>query len=302
MAPKSILKSSTSPPRSFVSRENVNPRHLEIALHHANIIEQQKKTETDILRSIITLLDYPTRPDADPARPSPDEAAAFCNFLVPFQPSDYDALIEERNAADRCGYALCPKPPKKAPSTAPFQFVETEAGVEIVEKRKLEVWCSDDCARRALYIKVQLNEEPAWTRRGGIGKIELLADNEDEHHKALPLRLKDDSRAKSEPVQGPDEADEEDAWAAREGALDELARERGEVPGQPTKATSELLKPDIQERTDVAAPVSPFQQVEHGPNSHLAIEGHVPKKDAKKGLNEADDDSAEEGDGDWNLT
>lgn len=291
---KSILKKA-DPPSSTPPAPN--PRHLEVALHHATIIDQQKKTEQQILDSIIDLLDYPTNSNADPARPSPADATAFCQHLIPFQPSDYDALIEERNVADRCGYALCPRPPKRAPSKAKLQFVETDKGVEIVEKSKLEVWCSEDCARRALYIKVQLNEEPAWSRRGGIGgKIELLAENKEEHHMVLPLRLKHDPKPASTTEK--DVSEEEAAWADRELAMADLELERGEKPGVPTKANRDLLKSDIQERTDIKAPDTPSKPIGNGELSHLAIEGHVPKEDKKKNKEADESDEGE----DWDLT
>jgi hypothetical protein len=221
----------------------------------------------------------------------------LCDHLVPFQPSDYDALIEERNVADRCGYALCPRPPKRAPSNAKLHFVETNKGLEIVEKSKLEVWCSEDCARRAMYIKVQLNEEPAWARRGGIGgKIDLLAENKDEHHTTLPLRLKNDTKPAS--TQDNDVSDEEVVWAERELALADLALERGEKPDLPSKANRDLLNPEIQERTDIKAPETPSKPLGNGEHSHLAIEGHVPKKDKKKNKDEEGSDEDE----DWDLT
>jgi hypothetical protein len=37
--------------------------------------------------------------------------------------------------------------------------------MNIVPREKLEMWCSDECAERALYIRVQLAEEPVWERR-----------------------------------------------------------------------------------------------------------------------------------------
>ena len=37
--------------------------------------------------------------------------------------------------------------------------------MNIVPKEKLEMWCSDECAERAMYIRVQLAEEPVWERR-----------------------------------------------------------------------------------------------------------------------------------------
>ncbi len=37
---------------------------------------------------------------------------------------------------------------------------------KVVPREKLEMWCSDQCAERALYLRVQLAEEPVlWERR-----------------------------------------------------------------------------------------------------------------------------------------
>lgn len=50
---------------------------------------------------------------------------------------------------------------------------------DIVETRELERWCSTECTRRALWIKVQLNETAAWERVGLPElKIELYPEKE----------------------------------------------------------------------------------------------------------------------------
>lgn len=287
MQPKSILKKTTVAANPPPGAKPVNQRHLQVAVHHANVLEERKRVEAEVLNSIMTLMDYPSAPDADPKRPSAADAQYFRDAMVSFQPSDYDALIEERNIGDRCGYALCPKPKQKARSTANKQFVNTENGVQIVDRKVLEVWCSDDCARRALYVKVQLSEEPAWMRQGGYGDIELMADNTEERPKALPLRLKQDV-AKSAPVKQEDD-DIADAWAAQKEAMEDLARERGEKKGQVSKSNKSLVQDQITERTSSAAPPQPPSHSQ--PSEHtMAIEGHVPKINQK----EKDDDDEED--------
>ncbi|KAF2464497.1 uncharacterized protein BDR25DRAFT_271811 [Lindgomyces ingoldianus] len=291
MAPKSILKKSTVSTNEPSASSPFTQRHRDTALHHANLIEQQKVVEKEVLQSIITLLDFPTSPDADPTRPAPSDALRFQDLIISFQTSDYDSLIEERNIADKCGYALCPRPKKKAPSSARKQFIETDKGVEIVDKKTLEVWCSEDCARRALYVKVQLSEEPAWMRRGGVGdKIELLVENAAEHHKALPLRLK--QAPASKPVVEEEEEDIAGAWAARDDALADLALERGEKPGRLSKANRELLQTDIKERVQSTPPAPPEPPQSSG-QSHMAIEGHVPRANKS---NESDDEDGQDWD------
>lgn len=295
MPPKSILKNSIVSTNAPPVSKPINQRHLDVAVQHATILEQRKKIEKEVLDSIIELMDFPTSPNADPTRPSASDALRFREFMVPFQPSDYDSLIEERNIADKCGYALCPRPKRKAPSTAKKQFVDTDNGVEIVDKKVLEVWCSDDCARRALYVKVQLNEEPAWLRQGVLGnKIELMVENVEEHHKALPLRLK---KEVATPTKTNDADDIAAAWAARDDALADLAVERGEKPGRLSKANKDLLAANIKERVSSAPPSEPTRR---DGQSHLAIEGHVPRVRDRREDDEKDADEDEDQDGpDW---
>ncbi|KAH7062917.1 Rtr1/RPAP2 family-domain-containing protein [Paraphoma chrysanthemicola] len=292
MQPKSILKKTTVPANAPPASKPANPRHLQVALHHANLIDQRKKVEAEVLDSIMALMDYPTAPDADPKRPTAADAQFFRDAIIPFQPSDYDALIEERNIADKCGYALCPRPKKKARSTARKQFVDTEYGVEIVDRKVLEVWCSNDCAKRALYVKVQLSEEPAWVRQGGYGdKLELMVENEQDHHKALPLRLKEEPAVTDTKQEDDDIAD---AWAARDDAMQDLSIERGEKPGQVSKANNELVRDLITERmpgdAPPQAPTLPSNSTQHT----MAIEGHVPRHDRT-----GEDSEDEEDPQDW---
>ncbi|KAF2684292.1 hypothetical protein K458DRAFT_403957 [Lentithecium fluviatile CBS 122367] len=292
MPPKSILKKTAVAANAPPAAKPVNQRHLDVALHHANIIEQRKSVERLVLDTIMDLMDFPVSPDADPKRPSAADARRFREAVVPFQPADYDSLIEERNIADKCGYALCPRPKRKAPSSARKHFIDSSRGVQIVDKKVLEVWCSDDCARRALYVKVQLNEEPAWLRQGEHGdKIEIMVENAEEHHKALPLRLKKETAPP--PRTNTEEDDVAAAWAARDDALADLAAERGEKPGNLSKANNELIQEEIKERVASAPPMPPSLP-EQTSGSHMAIEGHVPKQDKKEHADAEEDD-----DQDW---
>jgi hypothetical protein len=294
MPPKSILKKSAMSTDGPPGRKPVNRRHYETALHHANILEQRKQTETQVLKAILAMLEFPPSPDADPKRPSLSDANQFRQYIKPFQPSDYDSLIEERNIADRCGYALCPRPKRRAPSRARKQFIETDRGVEIVDRKVLEVWCSDDCARRALYVKVQLNEEPAWLRQGGVAPpIELLVENEQEHRMSLPLRPKQEA---TKPAPSKPDADEvAAAWAAHDDALADLAIERGETPGRLSKANKDLITDRIKERVGGTAPVAPTPG---SGQSHMAIEGHIPRANA--GPEQSDEDDEEDAQ-DWDV-
>lgn len=271
-----------NPTKSTVKKAP-DARHLQVALHHANILEERKRVEADVLDAIIMLLDFPSTSPGDAKRPSASDAQRFAAAVSAFQPADYDALIEERNLCDKCGYALCGKPKKKARSTARKQFVDTDRGVEIVDRKVLEVWCSNDCAKRALYVKVQLKEEPAWLRQGGFGgPIELMVDNAEEHATVPPLRLEHEEHEKhdDQAVLLQEEDDLAAAWAAQEEALADLALERGEPPGQPTKATNALVKDNILEHASSTEPPKPPVLVACGTaETTMAIEGHVPRQE-----------------------
>lgn len=300
MPPKSILKQPAASADDPPTQRAANQRNLQTAVHHANVLQQRKRVEADIVRAVWDLLDFPTASDADSTRPSAADAQRFRDAVVPFQPSDYDGLIEERNLAGRCGYALCPRPKGKAPSAAKKHFVETSKGVQIVDRKQLEVWCSDDCAKRALFVKVQLNEEPAWLRQGGyVGEIELMVENTEEQHKALPLRLKKETApAPSRPTE---EEEAAAAWAARDDALADLAIERGEKPGRLSKANKDLIQDKIKERVASFPPVPPSLPQQGSGASHMAIEGHVPKAEREAGQAKTSDDEDDAQDWDRHI-
>ncbi|CRG86760.1 hypothetical protein PISL3812_03771 [Talaromyces islandicus] len=154
-----------------------NPQHLAIALHHANQIQAQKDAEAFILDRILELIELPSSPSADAANPSPADAAALKAALVPFQPTDFDNLVLERNIEGRCGYTLCPREHRKEDTNAKFRIMWGPKGsdhgrgreMRIVSREKLEMWCSEACAERAMYLRLQLAEDPVWERRAGDG-------------------------------------------------------------------------------------------------------------------------------------
>jgi hypothetical protein len=122
------------------------------------------------------LIALPSSPSADPATPSAADAASLKSALVPFQPADFDNLILERNIEGLCGYALCPREHRKEDSNAKFRIMWGSKGsgengrgreMKVVPREKLEMWCTDECAERAMYLRVQLGEHPVWERRAG---------------------------------------------------------------------------------------------------------------------------------------
>lgn len=59
--------------------------------------------------------------------------------------------------------------------------------MDIVPSEEIEKWCSDECAERALFIRVQLVEEPVWERRAG-------------HTRGKNILLLEEARAKRQPA------------------------------------------------------------------------------------------------------
>ncbi|PGH29225.1 hypothetical protein GX50_08015 [[Emmonsia] crescens] len=170
---------TTKPKTIFKQRKPAqDPRHLAIALHHAHQIQARKDTESLILSRIEELVSFPSSPIAQASSPLPVDVKAFKEALIPFQPSDYDNLILERNIDGRCGYVLCANEHRKEDPRAKFRVVWGKKGsgpggrgkeMKVVPKEQIEKWCSDECAERAMYIRVQLVEQPAW-ERGAVGR------------------------------------------------------------------------------------------------------------------------------------
>ncbi|OAA58727.1 Cytochrome P450 [Cordyceps fumosorosea ARSEF 2679] len=157
---RGILKGSSAAQRAADQRE--------VALQHARVIQHRKDLEAEILDSLVLLSEYPLERPAHPgpdaaARPSPSDVAGFKTHVRLFQPSDYDDLVAERHVNGLCGYALCPRPHRDAGAGGAWRI--TAAG-RIVRREDLERWCSQACARRAMYVKVQLSEAAAWERAG----------------------------------------------------------------------------------------------------------------------------------------
>lgn len=146
----------------------------QIAIQHARILQERKDIEAQILDNVITLLDFPRNTSRPASDPDPTDARAFSSLVRIFQPGDYDDLAVERNLdGDKCGYALCGNKRRRYPGAGTYKMVNKgRRDFDIVETRELEKWCSAECTRRALWVKVQLNETAAW-ERVGLPDIEI---------------------------------------------------------------------------------------------------------------------------------
>ena len=154
---------------SKIDNRAINPsdHKVEVALHQARIIQQQKKLEARIVESIEELLELPRSIEADPRAPSIPDAHQFLSLVSIFQSNHYDDLVEERQAAGLCGYVLCPRPPRRLNTDYKIIKGHGKGEMNVVHKHEIERWCSDDCGRRALHVQAQLDEEPAWARAAG---------------------------------------------------------------------------------------------------------------------------------------
>ncbi|KAH6890593.1 Rtr1/RPAP2 family-domain-containing protein [Thelonectria olida] len=233
----------------------VDPR--EIALQHARIIQHRKDLEAQILDSLILLSEYPLvrGPQYSATQPAPSDAADFKAHIRLFQPSDYDDLIIERNVNELCGYTLCPKPRR---NMGPGGEWKITGNGEIVKRKDLEMWCSQQCARMAMYVKVQLNETAAW-ERAGIPDIRIELMDEDKSteteadrtaRKLGDLKLEDQRQA------------------ARDTAA--LALERGEPNAQRDKVEVTLKEKEVE------AP-APTIITPDNHDEHLMVEGFKTK-------------------------
>lgn len=284
--------------KQFLSKPGAEPRHLAIALHHANQIQAQKHTEALILDRILELVSFPSSQTADPAAPSSDDAAAFKAALLPFQPSDYDNLIQERNIEGLCGYTLCPREHRKEDPRASYRIVWGPKGsgpggrgreMNIVPKEKLEMWCSEECAERAMYIRVQLAEDPVWERRADDTRAqEILLLEEARAAKegkgkgrcsttVGQLATDLDNMHMDQPVESLDIADGVGKLDIRDDRVraSALALERGDSSPASRAGRVDVT---IQEKEHVSHDSIKSPELGEGDHQGGSIEGYVPKE------------------------
>ncbi|KAI0025549.1 Rtr1/RPAP2 family-domain-containing protein [Xylariomycetidae sp. FL0641] len=262
--PKGILKKTSAPPNGVPSKTQPDAR--EVAIQHARIIHARRDIEDQIADSIIELSRFPTSPDAtySPSNPAPEDAQAFKNLVRLYQPSDYDDLIEERNMNGLCGYALCPKARIRVAQAGDFKLVNYgRKDFSIVPKKELEKWCSQRCAKRAMYVKVQLSETAAW-ERAGITSIQIdLPDEEPPPEDPTTKLAKDLENMKVE-------AEKKAAQDARD-----LALERGEDTER--KSSQRAVKVAIREKSTQVPVEAP--SLGNNDDQHLVLDGHKTKFD-----------------------
>ncbi|RMJ22904.1 DUF408 domain protein [Aspergillus sp. HF37] len=287
---------------AYLRKPGTEPRHFAIALHHAHQIQAQKDTETLILDRILDLVGFPrSSPAADPAAPAPDDVAAFKSALLPFQPADYDNLIKERNIEGLCGYALCPREHRKDESSAAtgYRIVWGPPGsgpagrgrdMNIVPREKLEMWCSGECAERAMYIRVQLAEEPVWERQADDARAKDILLLEESRAAKLARKEEGKEAAAGSGDLASGVADDLKRLDLRDSdpRSNALALERGDLrPSQPGRVDVHVREKENVHRGSVRSPE--IRQEDCGGGS---IEGYVPKE--RRDARDVSDDEKED--------
>jgi len=262
-------------------------------LYHANLLQHRKDIEFEILLSTETLIDYPlaTAPYSA-SNPSSTDAQQFKTLLRPFQPSDYDALILERNINEHCGYTLCPNRRVTDGAAGRYRLIGKYGKAKdfkVVDRAEVEKWCSEACARRALYVRVQLSESPAWERENLGADVDLLDEPKPEEDVVTDGIGKLHLDATEESSRTQDAAD--------------LALERGD---KGLAAKKGLVDVTIQEKDVREAPQPPSFDAEDLPDRldsmHLNLEGHITKfGSARHRRHHGMEDEDDEEDTDWKL-
>ncbi|PHH59801.1 hypothetical protein CDD81_2568 [Ophiocordyceps australis] len=214
--------------------------------------------QLDILDNIERLSHFPMTRCANHSavNPHPSDVAAFKSLITPFQPSDYSDLLQERNVNNLCAYALCPNPRRNLGPGGSWKIMSSG---QIVPRDDIEMWCSDDCARRALYIQVQLKRAPAW-ERATLSNLKI--DLADESHGVSEAD-------KASPIPG--SLNLQDKEKAEENAAI-LLMERGAV--QSKFKEDNCVDVNIKEKETKPPSECVFDT---NPDSHLSIEGYKPR-------------------------
>ncbi|KAK5661259.1 hypothetical protein OQA88_11153 [Cercophora sp. LCS_1] len=283
--PKSILKKPiespavAAPPGPPASEQAPLPREQQIAIAQAQLLLRQRGEEIKPpvpLEVYERLSQFPTVRESSlfsAASPSPDDAREFIETVADFMPREYMDLIEERNCLGNCGYTLCPRPRRNY--IGEFRILPSG----IAKTADLNMWCSDECARRALFIKVQL-ENPSYSRKDGkmLVKIELREENQIASGSSpKPSEKKPDEVNRLAHAMGQIYTDKKQT--ARDAMA--LATERGD-----TQILGRQIDVTIREKILTVPAKAPDPDDE----AHLMVEGHKPTFRTDYDEDESDDD------------
>jgi hypothetical protein len=254
-----------------------------------------------VLDLIIDVVDLPSKPDSDPAHPVASDAALFKRGLHLFQPSDFDDTVLERNIYDKCGYGLCPKPNVKVGGSSQNRIIwgkRSGPAFTIASKADLEKWCSKECEERALFVRLQLGEKPAWMREQPIEDVKLLDESREGNAAASLAESMGALNIKSSKQVLPDTANDLhksdlDRWRRHHERDDSAQRlkilslERGE----PQSSSAVDAGMDIVEKANTEAMSRPPQLMHTDAG---AVEGYRPRKVCFAADSDSDSDSDQE--------
>ena len=261
---KSILRKqpkAKSEPSEADAKAEKDRRNLDIALQHAHLIQHQKDIQAKILSAIEILLDFPSA-----TKSTSEDAIKYPILVQPFQPSDLDALVEERRVASKCGYVLCSNVPRVISMGESAMWKLGKSGGD---------YCSNVCMRKSFYVKTQLSEVPAWERDPSY-QVKVVLHEDDRPQTATPQKQ----------TLGRQHVLPADAQ--------ELAAERGET--STSFRPKQVMADRIVEKREVS--YKPLSSVEAAAVSHTAIEGYEPKGIAKGPSGAQNDDDNDDDDDD----
>lgn len=179
----------------YLSERGLDPNspRLAGAVRQAQQVQVIKDVQPILLDRLQELMDFPQSTTTASA-PSKEDVIGLKKALVYFQPAEFDDLIWERNTLNRCGYALCPKVRRKLSTNSTNHYTfHKKGGYTAVPKAQYERWCSDQCAERAMYIRLQLAEWPLWARdfQADPGSSRVLLLEEGRAITEMPQETKD---------------------------------------------------------------------------------------------------------------
>ncbi|KAI1095935.1 hypothetical protein F5B19DRAFT_439633 [Rostrohypoxylon terebratum] len=272
------------------------PTARDLAVQQALVIQAQRDREDQIQDTLIELSRLPLAPSTSSsssptpkytaANPSPSDKTRFLTSIRLFQPSEYEDLITERNSLNKCGYCLCPSPRAKMGHGGAFKLLNYgRADFTIVPRAELERWCSRQCARRAMYVKVQLVENAAAPVESI--RIDLLEEEEDNAKARAGTKEEEDGNEAARRVARElRELEEKQKKAARDAK--DLALERGEKPKPSSNlpSTSKPVTVTIREKKVTKAATEPTPDIAEDGEDHLVLDGYKTKFDPKADQNE----------------
>ncbi|KAK4228824.1 Rtr1/RPAP2 family-domain-containing protein [Podospora fimiseda] len=279
--PKSILKKRPpSPPSTpFTEPEPITG----LTPSQATRILQLARTE--LIKPSIPLSTFEllsSLPQESSSAPSSFDVSTFLSQIKDFSPSEYLDLIEERNCLNKCGYTLCPNPKRNIPG----EFKIHKRGV--AKTADLNKWCSDRCAVKALYIKVQLdNPTYVWKQGQMVVKVELK--EEEETQTTTPAKSAGEEEKLSKDMTKLDlnknnKTDEEKKVRQMVGAL---AIERNRMSG--TKVEVNIKEKETTQVAQAPTAVKPE-------DAHLIVEGYNSASKGKKPARDEDDSDDDDDD------